>query len=482
MSGSLTALRRVVKAYDIRGIVPAELDERLVHAVGAAFVEMTVRPLAGAAAPRVVVARDMRDSGPALVAAFVDGARTAGADVLDAGRCSTDELYFASGHLAAAGAMFTASHNPARYNGIKLCLPGARPVGEDTGLRAIESRAAELLDGAPIAASPAGSLDRIDVLRAYAERLRSLVDLTRGRRLRVVIDAGNGMAGLTVPAVLGSDAGLVHLPLEIAPLYFEPDGTFPNHEANPLVPANTAALQAEVVRRGADLGLAFDGDADRCFVVDELGRRVDPSVITALVGLREARRVADLGEVPVVLYNAISSRAVPELLGAQGAHSVRTRVGHSFIKSLMASEDAVFGGEHSGHFYFRDFFGADSGLLAAMHVLAALAEQRTPLSELVATLDPYVRSGEIDVPADDVAGAQRAVLDVLSRSAGPDALEIDRLDGLTVSHWHRNDRWWVNVRPSNTEPLLRVNIEGEHAAMVQRLRDLVLAAIGDGTP
>jgi phosphomannomutase len=292
-----------------------------------------------------------------------------------------------------------------------------------------------------------------------------------------VIDAGNGMAGLTAPAVLGAHAGLPALPLDIVPMFFELDGSFPNHEANPIVPANTAALQAEVVRRGADLGLAFDGDADRCFVVDERGRRVDPSVVTALIGLREARRVRDHGETPVVLHNAITSRAVPERLGAHGARTVRTRVGHSFIKALMASEGAVFGGEHSGHFYFRDFFGADSGLLAAMHVLAALGERERPFSEVVATLDPYVRSGEVDIPADDVTGAQRAVVDALARATGPDALEIDRLDGLTVSHWRGRSRWWVNVRPSNTEPLLRVNVEAADAETLRHVRDLVLAAI-----
>ncbi|MDF2808321.1 MAG: phosphomannomutase/phosphoglucomutase, partial [Cellulosimicrobium sp.] len=278
------ALRRVVKAYDVRGVVPDELSDDVVRALGAAFVETVVRPGADGGR-RVVVARDMRESGPGLLAAFVDGAREAGAHVLDAGLCSTDELYLASGLLDAAGAMFTASHNPARYNGIKLCLPGARPVGQDTGLRAVRDRAEELLAGAPVDAGPRGSHETVDVLRSYAERLRSLVDLSGGRRLRVVVDAGNGMAGLTVPAVLGMAAGLPPLPLGIVPLFFELDGSFPHHEANPLVPANTAVLQAEVVRRRADLGLAFDGDADRCFVVDERGRRVDPSVLTTLVGL-----------------------------------------------------------------------------------------------------------------------------------------------------------------------------------------------------
>ncbi|MCR1982089.1 phosphomannomutase/phosphoglucomutase [Cellulosimicrobium cellulans] len=471
------ALSRVVKAYDVRGIVPDELGPDVVRALGAAFVEVVVRPEAGDEVARVVVARDMRDSGPGLVAAFVDGARAAGAHVLDAGLCSTDELYFASGYLDAAGAMFTASHNPARYNGIKLCLSRARPVGTDTGLRAVRDRAEELLAGDPVDAGPRGGQETVDVLRPYAERLRSLVDLSGGRRLRVVVDAGNGMAGLTVPAVLGMAAGLPPLPLGIVPLFFELDGSFPHHEANPLVPANTAVLQAEVVRRRADLGLAFDGDADRCFVVDERGRRVDPAVLTTLVGLREARRVRGEGGVPVVLHNAITSRAVPEILGAEGVRTVRTRVGHSFIKALMASENAVFGGEHSGHFYFRDFFGADSGLLAAMHVLSALAEQDRPLSELVGELDPYVRSGEVDVAVDDPERAQDAVLAALVEEFGATTLEVDRLDGVTVSRWAAPDPWWLNVRASNTEPLLRINVEAVDAETMRMVRDRVLRAL-----
>ncbi|MCO7272644.1 phosphomannomutase/phosphoglucomutase [Cellulosimicrobium cellulans] len=470
------ALRRVVKAYDVRGVVPDELNDDVVRALGAAFVETVVRPGADGVR-RVVVARDMRESGPGLLAAFVDGAREAGAHVLDAGLCSTDELYLASGLLDAAGAMFTASHNPARYNGIKLCLSGARPVGQDTGLRAVRDRADELLAGDPVDAGPRGGHEAVDVLRSYAERLRSLVDLSGGRRLRVVVDAGNGMAGLTVPAVLGMAAGLPPLPLGIVPLFFELDGSFPHHEANPLVPANTAVLQAEVVRRRADLGLAFDGDADRCFVVDERGRRVDPSVLTTLVGLREARRVRGEGGVPVVLHNAITSRAVPEILGAEGVRTVRTRVGHSFIKALMASEDAVFGGEHSGHFYFRDFLGADSGLLAAMHVLAALSEQDRPLSDLVGGLDPYVRSGEVDVAVADPETATAAVLEVLGEAYDAASLDVDELDGTTVRRWHGDDPWWLNLRASNTEPVLRLNVEAADVGTMRAVRDRVLDAL-----
>lgn len=470
------ALRRVVKAYDVRGVVPDELNDDVVRALGTAFVETVVRPGTDGVR-RVVVARDMRDSGPELLAAFVDGAREAGAHVLDAGLCSTDELYLASGLLDAAGAMLTASHNPARYNGIKLCLSGARPVGPDTGLRAVRDRAEELLAGDPVDAGPRGGHETVDVLRPYAERLRSLVDLSGGRRLRVVIDAGNGMAGLTVPAVLGMAAGLPPLPLGIVPLFFELDGSFPHHEANPLVPANTAVLQAEVVRRRADLGLAFDGDADRCFVVDERGRRVDPSVLTTLVGLREARRVRDEGGVPVVLHNAITSRAVPEILGAAGVRTVRTRVGHSFIKELMASEGAVFGGEHSGHFYFRDFLGADSGLLTAMHVLAALSEQDRSLSEVVGGLDPYVRSGEVDVAVADPETARARVLDVLGDAYDAASLDVDELDGMTVRRWHGDDPWWLNLRASNTEPVLRLNVEAADVGTMRAVRDRVLDAL-----
>ncbi|MBD8078384.1 phosphomannomutase/phosphoglucomutase [Cellulosimicrobium arenosum] len=481
-------LDRVVKAYDVRGVVPDELSPDVARALGAAFVEEVVRPDAAGRVPRVAVARDMRDSGPEIVGAFVAGATSAGADVLDAGLCSTDELYLATALHDAAGAMFTASHNPARYNGVKMCLPGARPVGQGSGLRAVRDRAAELLDGAAVPGPRTGTVARVDVLRDYAARLRSLVDLSGGRHLRVVIDAGNGMAGLTVPAVLGMGVGLGALPLGIVPLYFELDGSFPHHEANPLDPANTIDLQEAVVRHRADLGLAFDGDADRCFVVDERGQRVDPSTVTALVGLREAVRERAAGRAPVVLHNVITSRAVPELLAAQGVRTVRTRVGHSFVKAVMATEDAVFGGEHSGHFYFRDFYGADSGMLAAMHVLAALGEQDGPLSALVADLDPYVRSGEVNVRVDDVPAAQERALAAVATLTAPTGetgpgLEVDRLDGLTVSRWDTQGTsptagsWWLNLRSSNTEPLLRLNVEATDAETMRRVRDSVLDAV-----
>lgn len=476
MTESRQRLDAVVKAYDVRGIVPDALAPDLVEAIGAAFARVVVHERPTPA--RVVVARDMRETGPELVSAFAQGLLREGIDVVDAGMCSTDELYFASGTLDAAGAMFTASHNPAGWNGIKLCRPGAKPVGHETGLAVIKDEAARILDD-PAHASGAegpGTQSALDVLPAYAAHLRSLVDLSSIRPLRVVVDAGSGMAGLTVPAVLGTQAGLDALPLEVLPMYFDLDGTFPHHEANPLDPRNTVDLQREVVRAGADLGLAFDGDADRCFVIDERGNRVNPSALTALVGLREGVRAQSDGPAATVLYNAITSMAVPQLLGDAGIRTVRTRVGHSFIKAVMAQENAVFGGEHSGHFYFRDFFGADSGMLAAMHVLAALGAQSAPLSELVADLDPYTSSGEINVRVDDIAAAQSAVLDRL-KVMWPDGGEIDNLDGVTLFHWVQPERWWVNLRPSNTEPLLRVNVEAEHSAVMERVRDEVLATL-----
>jgi phosphomannomutase len=313
------------------------------------------------------------------------------------------------------------------------------------------------------------------------------VDLSSVRRLRVVVDAGNGMAGLTVPAVLGTATGLGALPIDVVPLYFELDGAFPHHEANPIDPANLVDLQEAVVRHRADLGLAFDGDADRCFVVDERGERVDPSTVTALVGLRLAARDDVAGRRPIVLYNAITSRAVPEILDAHGVRAVRTRVGHSFIKATMAEHQAVFGGEHSGHYYFRDFFGADSGMLAAMHILAALGDQPEPMSRLVAGLDPYVRSGEVNVRVDDTAAALARVLAALTERTTPEggALDVDRLDGLTVSCW-RDEQWWLNLRPSHTEPLLRLNVEAVDEAVMGRVRDQVLTVLAapciDGAP
>lgn len=466
-------LSTIIKAYDVRGLVPDQLDADVARAVGAAAADVLV-PDGG----RLVVGHDMRPSSPALVAAFADGARDRGADVVRIGLCSTDGLYHASGALDAAGAMFTASHNPAAWNGIKLCRPGARAVGQDSGLADVRRLAQGYLDDGVPVADRRGTLTDTDTLRDYAVHLRSLVDLSGVRPLRVVVDAGNGMAGHTVPAVLQTAAGLPALPVDVVPLYFELDGTFPNHEANPLEPENLRDLQAAVREHGADLGLAFDGDADRCFVVDERGEPVSPSAVTALVALREIARERAAGRHPVVIHNLITSRVVPEVVEAAGGTPVRTRVGHSFIKGEMARTGAVFGGEHSAHYYFRAFWGADTGMLAAMHVLAALSEQDGPLSALVADYAPYTASGEINSRVDDVAAATARVRETFAR----DGAGVDELDGLTVSSAPGTQPWWwFNLRPSNTEPLLRLNVEAADGATMERVRDSVLAVVREET-
>jgi phosphomannomutase len=450
-------LSTIVKAYDVRGTVPDQLDESVARAIGTALVE-TLRA-GGEQADRVVVAHDMRDSSPGLAAAIADGATAAGADVLDAGLGSTDLLYYASGRYDIPGAMVTASHNPAGYNGVKLCRAGAKPIGQDSGLAEIRDRAQTLLEGQ---APPAGhgTITKSDLLQEYAEYLRSLVDLSGIRPLTVVVDAGNGMAGHTVPAVLGE-------PLRIVPLYFELDGTFPNHEANPLEPKNIVDLQKAVREQAADIGLAFDGDADRCFVVDEHGDAVSPSAITALVAVRELAKYPGA----TIIHNLITSSAVPEIVVEHGGVPVRARVGHSFIKAEMARTEAAFGGEHSAHYYFRDFWGADTGMLAALHVLAELGGQDRPLSELVRQYARYPASGEIN----STVGDQRAKLaEVEAALSGTPGTTIDHLDGLTVRY---ADGAWVNLRPSNTEPLLRLNVEARDDERMAALRDEVLALV-----
>ena len=376
--------------------------------------------------------------------------------MLRIGLASTDELYFASGFLDCPGAMFTASHNPAAYNGIKLCRAAAKPVGEDTGLAVIRDG---VINGVPAGTGPRGQIHDQDVLGAYGDFLRSLVDLRALRPLRVAVDAGNGMAGHTAPAVLGTIPGVTLLPL-----YFELDGSFPNHEANPLEPANLVDLQDYVRRTGADIGLAFDGDADRCFVVDELGRPVSPSAVTALVAARELRREPGAA----VIHNLITSRTVPEVIAEHGGTAVRSRVGHSYIKALMAKTGAIFGGEHSAHYYFRDFWGADSGMLAALHVLAALGGQHLPLSELMAEYQRYAASGEINFRVDDAPACVDAVL----KSFAPQTISIDHMDGVTVD---LTGGAWFNLRTSNTEPLLRLNVEAPTADEV----DAIVAAAGE---
>ncbi|MEO6502141.1 MAG: phosphomannomutase/phosphoglucomutase [Jatrophihabitantaceae bacterium] len=452
-------LSDIVKAYDVRGIVPDQLNPEVARALGAAFVTVTgVRELAAG--------HDMRESGPELLAAFADGATSQGASVLDIGLASTDLLYYASGQLGLAGAMFTASHNPARYNGIKLCLPGAQPVGQDTGLVQVRTTAqAYLADGLPEPTAEKGTLGSRQLLADYARYLRGLVDLSTSRPLKVVVDAGNGMGGYTVPAVLG-DAVLEPLPLQIVPLYFELDGSFPNHEANPLEPANLVDLQRRVVEEGADIGLAFDGDADRCFVIDADGNPVSPSAITALVAVRELAKAPG----SAVIHNLITSKAVPEIIAEHGGRPVRTRVGHSYIKAEMAVTDAVFGGEHSAHYYFRDFWRADTGMLAAMHVLAALGEQDGTLAALTAEYERYHASGEINSKVTDQAEKVAAVRERFADRT----VATDTLDGLTID---LADGSWLNVRASNTEPLLRLNVEAPTSAALDAVRDEALAVI-----
>jgi phosphomannomutase len=449
----------VFKAYDVRGTVPDQLDEELARRTAAAFVRVCD-------ASAIVVGHDMRPSSPGLAAAFAAGAADAGADVVMIGLASTDQLYFASGDLGRPGAMFTASHNPARYNGIKLCRAGASPIGMQTGL--LEVRDAVSRPEDPPAATP-GTISQRDVLEAYAAHLLALVPVS-GRRLRVVVDAGNGMAGLTAPVVFERIGCTDDSGVELIPMYFELDGTFPNHEANPIEPDNLVDLQNRVVAEQADIGLAFDGDADRCFVVDDAGRAVSPSTLTALIAARELAKEPGAK----VIHNLITSRRVPELVAELGGTPVRTRVGHSFIKATMAETDAVFGGEHSGHFYFRDFWRADSGMLAALHALAALAATDRPLSELLNDYQRYRLSGEINSDVPD-PGATLAAVEA-AYAGTPDAT-FDHLDGLTVT----TDDWWFNVRPSNTEPLLRLNVEGADNETMTRVRDDVLALIRSQT-
>jgi phosphomannomutase len=454
------------KAYDVRGIVGETITADSVRAAGAAFVD--VLDLAGRT---VLVGGDMRPSSPEFMDAFADGARRRGADVVKIGLISTDELYFACGVLEAPGVTFTASHNPAQYNGMKMSKAGAIPISSETGLFEIRDAARRYFEEGIPAAERIGDLEERDILADYARYLRGLVDLSGIRPLKVVVDAGNGMGGLTTPAVLG-DAELPALPLEIVPLYFELDGTFPHHPANPLDPENLRDLQAAVVEHGADIGLAFDGDADRCFVIDQAGDPVTPSAIAALVAEREiARARAEGEEEPAVIYNLITSRALPELVEQCGGRPVKTRVGHSFIKAVMAHEHGVFGGEHSAHYYFKDFFNADTGMLAAMHVLAALGGQERPLSELAEKYAPYVASGEINSEIEDKAAAVDRVREALSA----EEVDVDDMDGTTFTH--RSEGWWFNLRPSNTEPFLRLNVEAPDAPTMERVRDFALELV-----
>lgn len=444
----------IFKAYDIRGLVDKELTPDFAFATGIAvarFLEQSREP------GTVVIGEDMRPSSPTLATAFAAGVTSQGLDVIRIGLASTDMLYFASGKLNLPGAMFTASHNPAEYNGIKLCLSGARPIGKESGLVTIENY---VRDGAPMAMRNVGVEKTQNMLEEYVDHLLSLVDLSAIRPLKIVIDAGNGMGGYTAPAVFQ------RLNAEVIEMYFELDGTFPNHEANPIEPANLVDLQKAVKKHKADIGLAFDGDADRCFLVDEKGALVNPSALTALIATRELAKNPGAS----IIYNLISSRAVKEVVEESGGTAIRSRVGHSYIKKLMAETNAVFGGEHSGHFYFRDFWRADSGMLAALHAIAALGETNTSLSELLKTFNRYHSSGEINSTVKDAASAMKKIEEIYGSG---DGVEIDHLDGLTVSHAD----WWFNLRASNTEPLLRLNVEASAKSRMESMRDDVLNTI-----
>lgn len=449
-----TDLDAVIKAYDVRGVVGEDIDADFVRGVGAAFAAI----LRGEGESVVAIGYDMRPSSPELATAFAEGVNAQGINVVMCGLTSTDQLYFASGDLGCAGAMFTASHNPAQYNGIKLCRSGATPVGLDSGLEQIKDY---LIDGLPEFDGEPGAVTERDVLADYAQFLHGLVDLSNSRPLVVAVDAANGMGGHTVPAVFEG------LPIDIRPLYFELDGTFPNHEANPLDPKNLVDLQKFVVQEGADIGLAFDGDADRCFVVDEKGEPVSPSSICGLVAERYLQNFPG----STIIHNLITSQAVPELIEEHGGKAVRTRVGHSFIKAEMAKHKAVFGGEHSAHYYFQEFFNADSGMLAALHVLAALGQQDGPLSELMAQYERYAASGEINSTVDDQDARRQAVLDEMAERIE----SVDELDGVTVRL--QGTKAWFNVRASNTEPLLRLNAEAETQQEVDAIVDEVLGII-----
>ncbi len=461
MNAAITesSLKNLIKAYDIRGTYPDQLDENLANLIGQAFViTLKLRSTEGGC-NQVVIAHDMRPSGPGLVDNFAKGVMQQGVDVIKMGLASTDGLYFATGFLNVAGAMFTASHNPAEYNGIKLAKPGAAPVGQDTGLRQISEL---VLKGIPEYHGDKGQEVTKDLNSEYVKFLHSLVDLSKTRKLKIVIDAGNGMGGFIVPSVFKE------LNFEIIPMYFELDGTFPNHEANPIDPANIVDLQKRVVQEKADLGIAFDGDADRAFFVDEKGQGVSPSVITALIAKRELQR--EKGS--TIIHNLITSRSVAEVVAENGGKAEKTRVGHSFIKQVMKDTNAIFGGEHSGHFYFRDFWYADSGMLAALHVIAALGQtsETTNFSSLIKEFDRYVASGEINTKVKNVTETSNLVK---AHFATNPEVEIDELDGLTFSA----PDWWVNVRPSNTEPLLRLNAEAKQRATMEKVRDEALSII-----
>lgn len=453
---------KFVKTYDVRGLVGSELTEEVVRCFGAAFADEL--QLAG---QELVVGHDMRDSSAGFAQAFAQGANLRGAGTVMLGLCSTDMTYFASGKFNLPAAMFTASHNPASYNGIKFSRAGARGISLDTGLAQIRDRAKGFLTHGISAVDKPAQSRQVSVLADYANYLNDLVNLSQIRKLRIVVDAANGMGGLTVPAVLGSNPRI-----ELVDLYFELDGSFPNHEANPLEPKNLVDLQQRVLAVKADMGLAFDGDADRCFVVDEKGQAVNPSAVAAIVSKREIARVRALGEEKiVVLHNLLTSRFVAEEIERNGAQAVTTKVGHSLIKDQMALTGAVFGGEHSAHYYFRDFWGADNGMLAAMHVISELGMGQLTMSELAARTTPYFASGEINSTVVDRSAALKRVRELLP-TTGEEEFDGTTFFGGDTAKW-----WWANIRPSNTEPLLRLNVESNDEALMREITDRAVAAI-----
>ena len=451
---STNQIPSIFKAYDIRGLVDSEITPDFTFATGVAFARFLQQEREPGS---VVIGEDMRPSSPVLADAFSAGVTSQGLDVNRIGLASTDMLYFASGKLNLPGAMFTASHNPAEYNGIKMCLSGARPIGKESGLLTIENFVRQ---GSPMFIRSMGLEKEVEMLTEYVDYLLSLVDMSEMRRLKIVVDAGNGMAGYTAPAIFE------RLNVELIPMYFELDGTFPNHEANPIDPKNLKDLQKAVKKNKADLGLAFDGDADRCFLVDENGEIVNPSDLTCLVAARELARVPS----STIIYNLISSRAVLEVVEENGGKGLRSRVGHSYIKKMMADSGAIFGGEHSGHFYFKDFWRADSGALAALHAIAALGSSNASISKILKPYQRYVSSGEINSVVSDAAAEMEKIEVKYGSQSG---VEIDHLDGLSVN----GDTWWFNLRSSNTEPLLRLNVEAKTQARMEKVRDEVLKAI-----
>ena len=443
----------IFKAYDIRGLVDVEIDVDFTFATGVAFARfLQIEREPGT----IVIGEDMRPSSSPLADAFSAGVNSQGMDVIRIGLASTDMLYFASGKLGLPGAMFTASHNPAEYNGIKLCFSGARPIGKESGLVRIENFVRE---GSPIALRNVGVEKQRNMLEEYVDYLLTLVDLKSIRPLKIIVDAGNGMAGHTAPAIFA------RLNCEIIPMYFDLDGTFPNHEANPLDESTLTDLKQAMKDHNADLGLAFDGDADRCFLVDERGVAVNPSALTSLIAHRELKKHPG----STIIYNLISSRAVQEVINENGGVGLRSRVGHSYIKQMMADSGAIFGGEHSGHFYFKDFWRADSGALAALHAIAALGESEMTMSELLAPYNRYVVSGEINSKVADT----KVATDLVENTYSSGHVSTDHLDGLTVN----GDTWWFNLRPSNTEPVLRLNVEASTQAQMETVRDAVLSLI-----